>query len=52
MSIPIADENDHLVGVVTVDDVLDKLLPEDWRRAPDDDIAAAAADDEIKEGTR
>ncbi|WP_101650865.1 magnesium transporter MgtE N-terminal domain-containing protein [Brevibacterium ihuae] len=52
VSIPIADENDHLVGVVTVDDVLDKLLPEDWRRAPDDDIAAAAADDEIKEGTR
>lgn len=35
VSIPVADENDHLVGVVTVDDVLDELLPEDWRSADD-----------------
>ncbi|GAA1872824.1 magnesium transporter MgtE N-terminal domain-containing protein [Brevibacterium marinum] len=31
VSVPIADENDHLIGVVTVDDVLDELLPDDWR---------------------
>ncbi|MYM20789.1 CBS domain-containing protein [Brevibacterium sp. 5221] len=31
VSVPVVDDNDHLVGVVTVDDVLDELLPEDWR---------------------
>lgn len=28
---PVVDENNHLVGVVTVDDLLDHMLPEDWR---------------------
>ncbi len=33
VQVPVVDENRRLVGVVTVDDVLDRLLPADWRSA-------------------
>ncbi|MDQ3996318.1 MAG: CBS domain-containing protein [Gemmatimonadota bacterium] len=35
MSLPVTDPDGRLLGVVTADDVLDHLLPEDWREQDD-----------------
>ena len=43
MSLPVVDENHRLVGVVTIDDVLDYLLPDDWRSSAGDDEPPASA---------
>lgn len=31
-TVPVVDDSDHVLGVVTYDDVLEALIPEDWRR--------------------
>jgi CBS domain-containing protein len=38
---PVVDQNGRLVGAVTVDDVLDHMLPEDWRGIQLDGVGSA-----------
>ncbi|WP_131810754.1 CBS domain-containing protein, partial [Mycobacterium intracellulare] len=59
-SIPVVDGQDRVLGVVTVDDVLEATIPEDWRRRepaprpvreitpPDDDRDAPAPNSEAR----
>jgi len=41
VSLPVADKKRRLLGVVTVDDVLDHLLPDDWREIDEEDTVEA-----------
>ena len=43
LSLPVIDANDRLLGAVTVDDVLDHLLPTNWRHDHRDSAATTAA---------
>ena len=32
LTVPVVDERDRVLGVITVDDILETVIPEDWRR--------------------
>ncbi|KQX07390.1 MULTISPECIES: magnesium transporter MgtE N-terminal domain-containing protein [unclassified Leifsonia] len=53
VSVPVVDDSHRLVGVVTIDDILDYLLPDDWRSHADDDHVSrrAAARAQLKTGS-
>ena len=38
VALPVVDDQHHLIGVVTVDDVLDHLLPDDWRTEDESEV--------------
>lgn len=39
IALPVVDEHNRLLGAVTVDDVLDHLLPENWRNRDGEDLS-------------
>ncbi|MCT1431292.1 CBS domain-containing protein [Brachybacterium muris] len=52
VSIPVVDEDGHLLGAVTVDDVLDHVLPDDWREQDEAPVTTGQIDlSEIARGT-
>jgi CBS domain-containing protein len=54
-AIPVVDDDDRVLGVVTVDDVLEATIPEDWRRRepaprPMRDTTETTPNDGVAEG--
>ncbi|MDR3361177.1 MAG: CBS domain-containing protein, partial [Bifidobacteriaceae bacterium] len=52
IALPVVDEDRRLLGAVSADDVLDHLLPEDWRSGDDDltDQSLGPAEDVARHG--
>ena len=44
LAVPVVDDDRQLVGIVTVDDAIDTILPASWRRRGDARRARGASD--------
>ncbi|MDP1875949.1 MAG: CBS domain-containing protein [Actinomycetota bacterium] len=44
VALPVVDVNNHLLGAVTIDDVIDHMLPEDWRENDEDSVGQGHGD--------
>ncbi|GAB3160801.1 CBS domain-containing protein [Myceligenerans halotolerans] len=44
LALPVLDPERRLLGVVTVDDVLDHMLPDDWRESDDEGLGGEPGD--------
>ncbi|MDO8308098.1 MAG: CBS domain-containing protein [Actinomycetota bacterium] len=44
VALPVVDANNHLLGAVTIDDVIDHMLPEDWRENDEDSVGQGHGD--------
>ena len=52
ISLPVVDSERRLLGAVTVDDVLDHVLPDDWREQDEAPVTTGQIDlSEIARGT-
>jgi len=51
LSVPVADDAGRLLGAVTVDDVIDHMLPENWRELRESSGSSAGIASEAADGT-
>ncbi len=50
VGLPVVDEDGHLLGAITVDDVLDHILPDDWREERHDVVAPGMDPEAVARG--
>jgi CBS domain-containing protein len=52
LTLPVVDDQDRILGVITVDDVLDATVPDNWRRREPEPYPNHAPEDTVAEPAR